>query len=212
MKPEVDYTLYLVTDSALMRAATVAESVEQAILGGVTLVQLREKALSSRAFYETAKGVRAITARHGVPLIINDRLDIALACGADGVHVGQDDLPAAVVRRLIGPDRILGVSAGSLAQALAARDAGADYLGVGAMYATGTKTDAALVTMAALRRIREAVSLPIVVIGGLNRDTAPLFHGTGVNGLAVVSAIVAQPDIQAAAREIKALFTQGGKP
>jgi len=209
MKPDLDYTLYLVTDRSLMSSGTLEESVEQAILGGCTLVQLREKDLSSRAFYDTAIRVREVTSRLGTPLIINDRVDIAIAVDADGVHVGQEDLPAEVVRRIIGPDKIVGVSASNLAEAKAAVSAGADYIGVGAMYATGTKTDADITTMDELRRIRQVVTLPIVVIGGINKETAPHFHGTGIDGLAVVSAIVAQKDVSAVAQEMKALFLQG---
>ena len=209
MKPNIDYTLYLVTDRSLMISATIEESVEQAIHGGCTLVQLREKDLSSRAFYETAVRVRKVTERLGTPLIINDRLDIAIAVDADGVHIGQEDLPAEVVRRMIGQDKIVGVSASNLAQALAAENVGADYIGVGAMYATGTKSDADITSFDELRRIRQAVALPIVVIGGINKETVPHFAGTGIDGLAVVSAIVSQRDVTAAARELKALFLRG---
>jgi len=209
MKPDLDYTLYLVTDRSLMSSGTIEESVEQAVLGGCTLVQLREKDVSSREFYETAVRVREVTSRLKIPLIINDRVDIAIAVDADGVHVGQEDLPAEVVRRIIGPDKIVGVSASNLAEAKAAVSAGADYIGVGAMYATGTKTDADITTMDELRRIRQVVTLPIVVIGGINKETAPHFHGTGIDGLAVVSAIVAQKDVSAVAQEMKALFLQG---
>ncbi len=211
MKPEVDYTLYLVTDRSLMSSATIEESVEQAIQGGCTLVQLREKEASSRNFYEIARRVRKITSQRNVPLIINDRVDIALAVDADGVHVGQNDLPADVVRKVIGPDRIVGVSAGSLNEALAAKKAGADYLGVGAMFATGTKSDAKVTSMEELRRIRQSVSLPIVVIGGINKKTASHFQGMGIDGLAVVSAIVARDDVAEAARELKTLFLEGKK-
>lgn len=201
MKPNVDYTLYLVTDQSLLGKRTLEEAVEQAISGGCTLVQLREKELSSRDFYETALRVRAITKKCQVPLIVNDRVDIALAAEADGVHVGQSDLPAKRVRKLIG-DRILGVSVATLREAIQAVEDGADYLGVGAMYPTGTKTDAAIVSMEELGRIRGAVSLPIVVIGGINAKTIPDFLGMGIDGLAVVSAILAQPDIEGAAREL----------
>lgn len=209
MKPDIDYTLYLVTDRELMSSPTIEELVEQAVRGGCTLIQLREKTASSRDFYETAMKVRALTTRLGVPLIINDRVDIALAVDADGVHVGQGDLPAGVVRKIIGSGRIVGVSVGNLAEALAAADAGADYLGIGAMFTTGTKGDAEITSMEELHRIRRAVALPIVVIGGINKQTVPQFWGTGIDGLAVVSAIVAQTDVAGAARELKAMFLEG---
>ena len=209
MKPKVDYTLYLCTDRGLMTTDTVEESVELAIDGGCTVIQLREKQCSSRDFYELALRVKGITARRGVPLIINDRVDICLAAGADGVHVGQSDLPACQVRRLLGPDRILGVSARSLEEALEAQENGADYLGGGARYATSTKTDAQVVSMETLRAIRGAVQIPIVVIGGINRDTLEPFRGMGIDGLAVVSAVVAQQDIRAAARELVERFKEG---
>ena len=192
-----------------MTTDTVEESVELAIDGGCTVIQLREKQCSSRDFYELALRVKGITAPRGVPLIINDRVDICLAAGADGVHVGQSDLPAGQVRRLLGPDRILGVSARTLEEALEAQESGADYLGVGAMYATSTKTDAQVVSMETLRAIRQAVEIPIVVIGGINRDTMDAFRGTGIDGLAVVSAVVAQKDIRAAARELVDRFREG---
>lgn len=206
MKRKIDYSLYLCTDRGLMSAPTVEEAVEQAILGGCTLVQLREKDCSSRDFYETARSVKAVTDRYDIPLIINDRPDIALAVGADGVHVGQSDLPCGVLRGILGGDKIIGVSASSLEEAVQAEKDGADYLGVGAMYATGTKTDAKIVSMDELLKIREAVSLPIVVIGGINRETAPAFRRIGIDGLAVVSAVIAQPDIREAARELLKVF------
>jgi len=206
MKPDIDYTLYLVTDRKLMVTETIEECVEQAVLGGATVVQLREKTASSRDFYQTALRVREITADLGVPLIINDRADIALAVDADGIHIGQDDLTYYVARRIVGPDKIVGVSASNLAEALAAAQMGADYLGVGAMFATGTKTDANLTNIDELRRICKEVSLPIVVIGGINKDTVPIFKGTGIDGIAVVSAIVAQQDAAYAAQELRALF------
>lgn len=209
MKPEIDYTLYLVTDQDLMSTATIEESVELAIKGGCTLVQLREKNLSSKRFYETAVRIRGITFKRNVPLIINDRVDIALAVNADGVHIGQDDIPANIVRKMIGSDRIMGVSAGNLSEALAAVENGADYLGVGAMYSTYTKTDADTVTPEELSRIRKAVKIPIVVIGGINKETISDFDGTQIDGLAVVSGIVAQKDIAAAAWELKELFLKG---
>lgn len=211
MMRNVDYTLYLVTDSTLMCTETVEESVERAIRGGCTLVQLREKNASGRAFYETAARVREMTERMGIPLIINDRIDIALAVKADGVHVGQDDMPARVARRLIGTDRILGVSAGTLEEAITAVHDGADYLGVGAMFSTDTKSDADVTTFAELKRICEAVTVPIVAIGGINQQTVSQFDGIAIDGIAVVSAIVAQPNMEAAAQALKERFIIGRK-
>ena len=206
MRPSVDYSLYFCTDRGLMSSATIEENVEAALTGGATVVQLREKHCSSREFYELAVRVRAIARRFGAPLIVNDRVDIALAARADGVHVGQSDLPCAAVRRLVGEGMLVGVSAGSVAEALAAAREGADYLGVGAMYATGTKEDAGLVTMEELKNIRRAVELPIVVIGGINKATLGNFKGMGIEGIAVVSAIAAQKDPAAAARELLTLW------
>ena len=208
MKAKIDYSIYLVTDRELMSTETLEEAVEQAMIGGCTLVQLREKDCSSFDFYNTAVKVKEITDKYNVPLLINDRLDIALAVDAAGVHVGQSDLPATVVRKIIGNDKIIGVSTGSLEQAIKAQKDGADYIGVGAMYATGTKKDANPTSMEELKKIRENVSLPIVVIGGINKERIKDFEGMGIDGLAIVSAIIAQSDISLAAKELKSIFTQ----
>lgn len=201
-----DYTLYLVTDRQLMSCDSLTEAVEQAILGGCTMIQLREKELSSLEFYNQAVAVKQVTDKYHIPLIINDRIDIAMAVQATGVHIGQHDLPAATVRKVIGENMLLGVSASSIAEAIQAQQDGADYLGVGAMFPTGTKTDAESVSMEELQKIRTAVSLPIVVIGGINKGNAGRFKPMGIDGLAVVSAIIAQSDIKAAAAELKDLF------
>ena len=201
-----DYTLYLVTDRQLMSCDSLTEAVEQAILGGCTMIQLREKELSSLEFYNQAVAVKQVTDKYHIPLIINDRIDIAMAAQATGVHIGQHDLPAAAVRKVIGENMLLGVSASSIAEAIQAQQDGADYLGVGAMFPTGTKTDADSVSMEELQKIRAAVSLPIVVIGGINKGNAGRFKPMGIDGLAVVSAIIAQSDIKAAAAELKDLF------
>jgi len=206
MKPEINYSIYLVTDSELMSTETVEQAVEQAIKGGCTLVQLREKKLSSLDFYNTALKVKTITDHYNIPLIINDRVDIALAVDAAGVHVGQSDLPAKIVRNIIGNDKILGVSASSLTEAMQAEKEGADYLGVGAMFITGTKTDAELVSLESLKEIKRTTSLPTVAIGGINKDTIPLLADTGIDGIAVVSAIISEKDIFMAASKIKSLF------
>lgn len=206
MKPNIDYSIYLVTDRDLMSTETLEEAVEKAIIGGCTLIQLREKDCSSLDFYNTAVRVKEITDKHNIPLIINDRVDIALAVDAAGVHVGQSDIPAAIVRKVIGNDKILGVSTGSVNEALEAEKNGADYLGVGAMYSTGTKKDADSTSMDELRKIRENVSIPIVVIGGINKDRVKDFKGIGIDGLAIVSAIIAKEDITTAAKELKNEF------
>lgn len=207
MKPEIDYSLYLVTDRNLMSTPTLEQAVEQAIEGGSTLIQLREKTASSLEFYQMAVTIKRLTDSHHVPLIINDRVDIALAVDTAGVHIGQSDLPAGIVRQIIGNNKILGVSVSSVAEAVKAKKDGADYLGVGAMFATGTKTDAELVTMNELRDIRSAVSLPIVVIGGINLTTIPSFANTGIDGIAVVSALISTKDITEAARQFRALYS-----
>lgn len=208
-KDKIDYTLYLCTDRKLMRAETLESAVEQAVRGGCTVVQLREKECSSLDFYQSARSVKRITDQYHVPLIINDRVDIALAVDADGVHVGQDDLPAREVRKILGPDKIVGVSAGCVEEAVRAAADGADYLGVGAMYATSTKEDADVTSMEELLKIRAAVDLPIVVIGGINQHTYQPFKRIGINGLAVVSAVIAAENIEQAARELAEGFRSG---
>ena len=204
MKP--DYSLYLVTDRMLMRTKTLGEAVEQAVIGGCTMVQLREKEILSLDFYVLASEMKKITDRYGIPLIINDRMDIAMAVGAAGIHIGQKDIPADIARKVIGKEMLLGVSAVSAAEAVNAAKAGADYLGVGAMFPTGTKPDAGFVSMEELGRIRKAVDIPIVVIGGISKENAMLFQPMGIDGLAVVSAVIAQPDIKKSAADLKSLF------
>ena len=207
MKNKIDYTLYLCTDRDLMSSATIEENVELAIKGGFTVIQLREKNCSSKEFYDLAVSGKKITDKYIVPLIIYDRVDIAMAVDAAGVHIGQSDLPADVVRRIIGDDKIIGVSTAKLEEALKAVKDGADYLGVGAMYSTDTKTDARPVTMEELKEIRKNVDIPIVVIGGINMNTLGNFKNMGIDGLAVVSAIVAQPDVEKAAKDMYEAFT-----
>jgi len=215
---KANYTLYLIADSKLADAGRLPEAVEQAILGGCTMVQLREKQASSLEFYMRSMKVKEITDKYNIPLIINDRIDIALAVGAAGVHIGQTDLPARAVRKLfsVGPEpgdkgMLLGVSVTSIEEAKAAEEDGADYLGVGAMFSTQTKPDAALVTFKELQEIRRAVRLPIVVIGGIGRENAALFRPMGINGLAVASAILSAPDRRKAAAELKDLFNVAKK-
>lgn len=209
MKPKIDYTLYLVTDSKLMSTETLEEAVEHAILGGCTLVQLREKSASSLEFYKNALSIKTITDKYKVPLIINDRMDIALAVDAAGVHVGQSDMPANIVREIIGIDKIVGITANSVEAAIKAQQDGADYIGVGALYSTNTKTDIRVIYKEELIKIRKAITVPIVGIGGINKENVVDLSDTGIDGIAVVSAVIAQKDITAATRELIEIFKVG---
>ena len=210
----------------IMTTETIEESVELAIKGGVSVVQLREKECSSREFYEMAKAVKTITDAYEVPLLINDRIDIALAVGADGVHLGQSDLPLDAARNLLGADKIVGATANTVELAQKAWREGADYLGVGDVFGTTTKADTrhehmvqpkmvyisqtteygTVYTLEELKEIKESVPIPIVAIGGVNEDNIALLRETGVDGAAVISAIVGQKDITAAAEELISNF------
>ena len=182
-----DYSLYIVTDRMRMSTKTLGEAVEQAIIGGCTLVQLREKDISSLDFYMLAVEMKKITDRYSIPLIINDRIDIAMAVGAAGVHIGQQDIPADIARKVIGKDMLLGVSVSSAAEAIDAVKAGADYLGVGAMFPTGTKPDAGFVSMEELGRIRKAVLiLRILKLGILPEITPPWAFGNDFSSFQAV--------------------------
>lgn len=203
MKPEMDYSLYLVTDRALAGERDFEDLVGRAIRGGCTLVQLREKEASSGEFYERALRLKKVTDYFHVPLIIDDRIDIMLAVDAAGVHLGQSDLPAEAARQIIGPDKILGVSARTVENAEKAESDGADYLGVGAVYPTTTKGDAEKVSREELEKICSTVSIPVVAIGGLNARNIPSLEGSGISGVAVVSAIMAQDRPEEAARLLK---------
>lgn len=206
MKPKIDYSVYLVTDRNLMSTETLELAVEQAILGGCTLVQLREKELPTNEFYNLACSIKRLTDKYDVPLIINDRIDIALAVDADGVHIGVDDMPIAVAREMIGKNKILGVSARTVKEAVIAESYGADYIGVGAMFATTTKNNAVLVTRDELINIRASTTLPIVVIGGISKERISYFDGIDIDGLSVVSAIIAAKNIKDETQKLKQLF------
>lgn len=198
--------LYAVTDRAWAAdTEALLAQVADAIDGGAGIVQLREKHLDKAAFLEEAKRFVALCREKGAISIINDDVDIALASGADGVHVGQEDLAAGRAREVLGPDKIIGVSAHSVEEALAAQAAGADYLGVGAAFVTGTKADAKPITRETIRAVTAAVDIPAVAIGGITRENLPQLSGCGLAGVAVVSALFGQPDVKAAAKELLAL-------
>lgn len=205
-KPKIDYSLYLVTDRKILADRDLIQSIEAAILGGVSLVQLREKSISTNEFYNLAQTVKQITDHYNVPLIINDRLDIALAINATGVHLGQNDLPPLIARKLLNPNQVLGVSATNLTEALKAEQAGADYLGIGAIFPTETKKDADYLTLDELAKIKQRVKIPVVAIGGINRVNIQLVKARGVDGIAVVSAILAEKNIRQAAEGLKKLI------
>ena len=195
--------LYAVTARAWTGAQPLYAQAESALRGGATCLQLREKDLDMDAFADEAVQIRALCRRYGVPFIVNDSVEIALRCGADGIHVGQRDMPPDEVRARVGPDCIVGVSAQTVEQALRAERLGADYLGVGAVFSTSTKRDAAPVSRETLREICAAVSIPVCAIGGITLENAPALAGTGIAGLAVVSALFAAPDVAAAARALR---------
>lgn len=199
-----DLRLYAITDRrALPAGVTLAQAVEAALDGGVTCLQLREKTASAGEILTLARTLLPLCRARKVPLLINDRVDIALAAGADGVHLGQDDLPLPEARALLGPDRILGATAHTVEEALRAQAEGADYLGVGAMFPTGSKTDTVPTSADTLKAICAAVSIPVVAIGGVNARNLPTLAGTGIAGAAVVSAIFSQSDLTAAARTLR---------
>lgn len=206
---EKKLTLYAVTDRKwLKEGQTLAGQVEQAILGGVTVVQLREKHADMEAFLALAREVKSVTDRYKVPLIINDNLEVALAVDAAGIHVGQEDLAADAVRQKIGDKKVLGVSAQTVEQALAAERAGADYLGVGAVFPTSSKADAVEVDFATLQAICRAVQIPVVAIGGITADNMTNLQDSGIVGVAVISAIFGQPDVKAAAQRLAAQWSR----
>ncbi|MEZ3454069.1 MAG: thiamine phosphate synthase [Oscillospiraceae bacterium] len=197
--------LYAVTDRSWVGRQTLYEQVESALKGGATCVQLREKELDEAAFLEEAVEMKKLCAKYGVPFIINDNVQIAMRCGADGVHVGQSDMAAGNVRRAVGDKMIVGVSAQTVEQALAAQAAGADYLGVGAVFPTSTKSDASEVSRQTLKDICAAVDIPVTAIGGINKGNMAELSGTGVDGVALVSAIFAAEDIEEECKILKKL-------
>ncbi|MCP4339274.1 MAG: thiamine phosphate synthase [Desulfobulbaceae bacterium] len=208
---EVDYSLYLVTDRTLSLERSSEEIVSAAVRGGVTCVQLREKHCSTREFIREARSLQPLLHRHKIPLIINDRLDVALAIAADGIHLGQSDMHISDARRLVGKKMIIGISAENLDDAIVAEQEGADYIGISPVFATDTKTDtAAPLGLEGIRRIRRAVGIPLVGIGGINFSNAREIISAGADGVAVVSAIIAADCPETAAAELKKLLLPKG--
>jgi len=202
---KTDLLLYAVTDRSWLNGETLGSAVEKALKGGSTFLQLREKKLEYERFLEEAEEIKGLCKKNHVPFVINDNVGIAIAADADGVHVGQKDMEAGKVRELIGKDKILGVSVQTVEQAMLAEKNGADYLGVGAVFKTSSKEDADIVSYETLKAICKAVSIPVVAIGGINRDNVMELSGSGICGIAVISAIFAQQDIVNAAVQLKEL-------
>ena len=198
-----DLLLYAVTDRMWLNGRTLKEVVKESLDGGVTFLQLREKNLDDKHFLEEAVELQELCKQYKVPFIVNDNVDIALKMNADGVHVGQSDIKAADVRAKLGPDKIIGVSAQTVEQAVLAQQRGADYLGVGAVFPTGSKADADDVSFETLKAICEAVTIPVVAIGGITQENLEQLKGSGICGIAVISAIYAQSDIKEASRKLK---------
>ncbi len=207
-----DLLLYAVTDRRWTGRQTLMEQIEAALQGGATMIQLREKDLSEEQFTAEAIRVLSLCRRYGVPLIVNDSLDVALNSGADGVHVGAEDMPPGEIRRLVPPEFIVGVTAKTVEQARAAQAAGADYLGVGAVFPTSTKKNARGITAGELREICESVFVPCVAIGGVGPENVLRLKGCGMAGIAVVSAIFGAKDVRAAAAELKKLAGEAVEP
>ncbi|SEK29182.1 thiamine phosphate synthase [Ruminococcus albus] len=197
--------LYAVTDRAWLGDKTLYQQVEDALKGGVTCVQLREKELSDEDFLAEAIEISALCKKYGVPFFINDNVDVAVKCKADGIHVGQEDMAASKVRERVGDDMMIGVSVHTVDEALEAVAAGADCLGVGAMFSTSTKADASVLPMDTLRDICDAVDIPVVAIGGIGKGNILKLKGTGVDGVALVSAIFSAEDIESECRELRKL-------
>lgn len=198
-----DLLLYAVTDRHWLKDETLENQVEKALQGGATFLQLREKSLDDDIFLAEAKEIQKLCKKYQVPFVINDNVDIALAIDADGVHVGQSDMEALDVRKRLGPDKIIGISAQNVQQALLAQKHGADYLGVGAVFPTGSKDDAEDVSFETLKAICQAVDIPVIAIGGITKENVSELKGSGICGIAVISAIFAQKDIKAATKELK---------
>ncbi len=205
-KENINYTLYLITDRKALGDKSLEDSVEAALKGGVTLLQMREKNMNTRDCCNTALRLRALAAKYRVSVIINDRVDVALAAEADGVHLGPEDMPVGIARKLMGPDKIIGASANCVEEALELQGQGADYLGVGALFPTATKNNTEHVSLELLKQITKAVHIPVVGIGGININNAELVKASGVNGIAAASAILSQDNVFETARSFRSIW------
>jgi thiamine-phosphate pyrophosphorylase len=195
--------LYAITDRTWLDDRNLRDDVQKAIDGGITFLQMREKSMTTDEFMQEAMAIKSLTNKNNIPFVINDNIDVALEINADGVHIGQDDIPVPIARKILGNDKILGVSAHTLEQALKAEKEGADYIGVGAIFTTSTKDDASNVSIATLKAICSSVNIPVVAIGGITADNALKLQGTGISGICVISAIFGASDIENATCKLK---------
>lgn len=207
-KKDIDYTCYLVTDHKGLTNDEILSIIEEALKGGTSIVQIREKTASTKDFYELALQVKEITQKYDVPILINDRLDIAIAIDADGVHIGQDDMPALKAREILGEDKIIGVSAATIEEAKKAEADGADYIGTGAVFPTATKDDAPSITKEDLSEITSSISIPTVAIGGITLENAHELKDTGIAGFSVVSAIMSAQSPKEASEKLREIFNE----
>ncbi len=207
-KKDIDYSVYLVTDHRGKTDDEILNIIEEAIKGGTSVVQIREKTASTKDFYNLALKAKEITKKYNVPLIINDRIDIALAVKSDGVHIGQDDMPAKIAREIIGKDMILGVSAATVEEAKKAEEDGADYIGSGAVFPTSTKDDADSVSKEELKSIVNSINIPVVAIGGITIENAESLKDSGIDGFSVVSAIMNAEDPKKASQALKEIYNK----
>ena len=206
MEKEIDYSVYLVTDHRDKTDEEFLNVVEEAIKGGTAIVKISERTASTKDFYQLALKVKEITSKYDVPLLINDRIDIALAVDCEGVHIGQDDMPAGIARKIIGNDKILGVSASTVDEAIKAEEDGADYIGSGAVFPTATKDDADSVSKEELKNIVDSINIPVVAIGGITLENANTLKDTGIAGFSVVSAIMSADNPKEASKELKKIY------
>ena len=205
-KEDIVYSVYLVTDHRNKTDEEFLNIIEEAIKGGTTIVQLREKTASTKDFYQLALKVKEITSKYDVPLLINDRIDIAIAVDSEGVHIGQDDMPADIARKIIGEDKILGVSASTVEEAKKAQEDGADYIGSGAVFPTATKDDADSVSKEELKEIVDSIDIPVVAIGGITLENAESLKDTGIAGFSVVSAIMSADNPKEASQKLREIY------
>lgn len=205
-KEDIDYSVYLVTDHRNKTDEEFLKIIEEAIKGGTSIVQLREKTASTKDFYQLALKVKEITSKYDVPLLINDRIDIAIAVDSEGVHIGQDDMPADIARKIIGENKILGVSASTVEEAKKAQEDGADYIGSGAVFPTATKDDADSVSKEELKEIVDSIDIPVVAIGGITLENAESLKDTGIAGFSVVSAIMSADNPKEASQKLREIY------